>query len=57
MVVQRIQVRDEALNSRMVGRCGQVPVQAGIMVPRLPLTELAAHEQQLLARLQEHIGQ
>ena len=34
----------------------QVPVQRVLIVPLVPLAELAAHHQQLLARVGEHIG-
>jgi hypothetical protein len=37
-----------------VGAFEQVPVQAGVVVPFAALRELAAHEQQLLARVAPH---
>jgi hypothetical protein len=34
----------------------EVPVEARLVVPLLPLRQLAAHEQQLLARLRPHVA-
>ena len=34
----------------------QVPLQAGVEVPLVPLAEVAAHEQQLLARMRPHVA-
>src|SRR5579872_6546226 len=34
----------------------QMPIEAGVVIPFAPLTELAAHEEQLLARACPHIG-
>src|SRR6516225_3106549 len=35
----------------------QVPIEAEIMIPFVPLAEFVAHEDQLLAWLQEHISE
>ena len=40
----------------LVVHAQQVPVQGVLVVPLVPLAELAAHHQQLLARMGEHVG-
>ena len=41
----------------MARKFEQVPVEAAVVVPFAPLAELAAHEQQLLAGLGEHVAE
>ena len=41
---------------RVLGPVEQVPVERVVVVPLAPLGELAAHEQQLLARVRPHVG-
>ena len=40
----------------MPRRFDQMPIEAAVVVPFVPLTEFAAHEKQLLARMPEHPG-
>jgi hypothetical protein len=49
-----VQVAHQALHAGVQRVVQQVPVQALVVVPLALLRELAAHEQQLLARVREH---
>src|SRR5262249_35572696 len=55
--IQRVEVTNPPLQPLMEWRGQQMPVQAGVMVPLLPLTEFSAHEQQLLAGPSVHVAQ
>ena len=50
--VEQVQVPDPLPNTVMLPIAQQVPVQALLMAPLSPLSELASHEHQLLARMQ-----
>ena len=49
-----VQVADPQAQAAVHRIVEQMPIQALLHVPLLPLSELAAHEDQLLARLREH---
>ena len=55
VAIRAIQILDPALQRRMRGEVEQVPVQTGLVAPLTVLPELAAHEQQFLARLRVHV--
>src|ERR1035441_7492760 len=48
---------DPALHSLVRSKSQRMPVNAAVVVPFAPLGNLAAHEQQLLARLGEHVAE
>ncbi|MCY1401592.1 hypothetical protein D9M71_167130 [compost metagenome] len=52
--VQAVEVGHQFLHPLVLGVLQQVPVQLLVMVPLAPLAELAAHEQQFLARMRPH---
>ncbi len=54
--VQPVQVGDQFVYALMVGKLHEWPVQCGLGIPFGPLAELAAHEQQLLARVGILVG-
>ena len=54
---QAVEVAGPALHAPVRRVLEQVPVQAGVVVPLLALGELAAHEEQLLARLRVHVAE
>src|SRR4026207_1117768 len=49
-----IQVLHEALESLVPLEIAEMPLQAGVVVPLAPLSELPTHEQHLLARMCVH---
>ncbi|MNQ87043.1 hypothetical protein D3C85_1022530 [compost metagenome] len=55
--VVAVQLAHQGLHGEMLRVAQQVPVQLLVVVPFAPLAELAAHEQQLLARMGPHEGQ
>ena len=54
LAVQLVQVADERLNAAVVGVFENLPVEGGVEVPFVPLAELLAHEQKLLAGIAPH---
>ena len=52
--VQPVEIADQALDAGMPRVFQQVPVEGVIVLPFICLSELAAHEQQLLAGMTEH---
>ena len=57
VTVEAVEVGDEALDTGVTLVLGEVPVDAGVMGPFVPLADLTAHEQQLLARLCPHVAE
>ena len=53
---QSIEVRDPALHACMVGVLQHPPFEAFLVRPLAPLSELPAHEQELLARMRPHVA-
>ena len=53
---ETVQVGHRAGQTAMVFPGEQVPVQALVEVPLLPLPEFAPHEKQLLAGVAPHVG-
>src|SRR5262245_41730877 len=54
-MVKSIQVAHPTLNSLVARRVQQMPVQACVVCPLIPLAELAAHEQKFFSGLGIHI--
>src|SRR5262249_15082507 len=52
--VQTIEIPDQSLHARMLGTLEQMPIERMVVPPFVFLTELVAHEQQLLAGMAEH---
>ena len=57
LAIGAVQVGDPALQPRVLGTVRELPVELAIVVPLAPLPELAAHEEQLLARMRPHVAQ
>ncbi len=55
--VDLVHVGHEALQSAVRFPLQQVPLQAGVVVPLVPLANFAPHEQQLLARMAPHVSE
>jgi hypothetical protein len=53
---RRVEVGHPARHAGVQGPRPQVPVERALVVPLLQLAELAAHEQQLLARVRPHVA-
>ncbi len=54
--VKLIEVANPFLHPRMEGVLQDVPLEALIVLPFAPLTELRAHEEELLARMSPHVA-
>src|SRR5262245_43623310 len=52
--VKPIEVADQGLNAGVAGVLEKMPIERVVMAPLACLTELAAHEQKLLAGVTEH---
>src|SRR5262245_54606397 len=52
--VQTIEIPDQSLHARRLGTLEQMPIERMVVPPFRLLTELVAHEQQLLAGVPEH---
>src|SRR5690606_18539829 len=55
--VHAIQVRDPAADALVMRVLEQVPVERRLVAPFAALAELTTHEEQLLARLREHVAE
>ncbi len=53
---ETVQVGDRPLQALVLLEPTEVPLQALVEVPLVPLAELAPHEEQLLARMAPHVG-
>src|SRR5688572_11685287 len=53
--IREIEVAHPALQTRVQGKVQKMPVEAGVVIPFAVLADLTAHEQELLARLREHV--
>ena len=53
--IQAVELRNPTLQSSMLGLVDQVPVEALLVTPLLPLSKFSAHEEQLLSRLPPHV--
>src|ERR1700756_1881612 len=57
VAVRAIEIAHPALDTLMTRHLEQVPVEAAVVIPFAPLAELAAHEQELLARVQPLVAE
>ena len=57
VAVKAVEVGDEPPDAGVALVVGEAPVDAGVVGPFAPLADLAAHEQQLLARLRPHVAE
>ena len=54
--IELVNGREEVLELLVLGIIKQVPLKLGVGVPLVELTDLTAHEHQLLAGMSDHIG-
>ena len=55
--VEMVEIAHQTLGSLLQGKVEQVPIQALVVIPLVPLAEFTAHEQQLLAGHRPHEGE
>lgn len=56
VLVEPIEIAHQALQARMRFELTEMPFEARVMIPFVPLTKFSAHKQHLLSRMAVHIA-